>query len=66
MKVRVPVKRLRPIQPWRSKTVRIVDHFRAELYRELQSFRFLERPVEPDSPRDALERAVRRIWGASM
>jgi len=38
----------------------------AELRHELQSVRESERAADPETRRDALERAVRRIWGATL
>jgi hypothetical protein len=37
-----------------------------ELETELQSLARSERAADPESRRDALERAVRRIWGATL
>jgi hypothetical protein len=37
-----------------------------ELEEELQSVARSERTADPETRRDALERAVRRIWGATL
>ena len=37
-----------------------------ELQEELRSIGSSERGVDPETRRDALERAVRRVWGATL
>ena len=37
-----------------------------ELQEELQSIGSSERAADPETRRDALERAVRRVWGATL
>ena len=37
-----------------------------EIEEELQSVARSERAADPEARRDALERAVRRIWGATL
>lgn len=37
-----------------------------DITNELQAIAQSERAADPDSRRDALERAVRRIWGAAL
>jgi len=37
-----------------------------ELEQELQAVHASERAADPESRRDALERAVRRIWGVAL
>jgi len=37
-----------------------------ELEQELQDVARSERSADPDARRDALERAVRRVWGATL
>jgi hypothetical protein len=37
-----------------------------ELQEELQSVDRSERAADPETRRDALERAVRRVWGATL
>jgi hypothetical protein len=43
-----------------------VARLRRELEDELDAVSFSERAAEDDARRDALERAVRRIWGAPL
>jgi hypothetical protein len=45
---------------------RTVDRFERELEAELEAVATSERAVDADSRRDALERAVRRVWGAPL
>lgn len=44
-------------------TVRRVEQ---ELAQELEAVTISERAVDPEFRRDALERAVRRVWGATQ
>ncbi len=41
---------------------RLVD----ELTRELEAIAAFDRAADPDARRDALERAVRRVWGVPL
>jgi hypothetical protein len=43
-----------------------VDRLRRELEDELEAVSSSEHAAEDDARRDALERAVRRIWGAPL
>ena len=43
-----------------------VARLQRELQDELDAVSFSERTAEDDARRDALERAVRRIWGAPL
>jgi hypothetical protein len=45
---------------------RTVDRLKRELEDELEAVSSFERAAENDTRRDALERAVRRIWGAPL
>jgi hypothetical protein len=45
---------------------RTVDRLKRELEDELEAVSSSERAAEDDTRRDALERAVRRIWGAPL
>jgi hypothetical protein len=45
---------------------RTVERLRRELEDELEAVSSLERSADEDSRRDALERAVRRVWGAPL
>jgi hypothetical protein len=45
---------------------RTVDRFERELEAELEAVATSERAVESEARRDALERAVRRVWGAPL
>jgi hypothetical protein len=45
---------------------RAVDRFERELEAELEAVATSERAVDPEARRDALERAVRRVWGAPL
>jgi hypothetical protein len=45
---------------------RTVERFRRELEDELDAISSSERAADDDARRDALERAVRRVWGAPL
>jgi hypothetical protein len=45
---------------------RTVERFERELSDELDAVSFSERTADADTRRDALERAVRRVWGATL
>jgi hypothetical protein len=62
----VPTRRL--VQRIRHELLssRTVERFRRELEDELDTVSSSERGTEEDSRRDALERAVRRVWGATL
>jgi len=45
---------------------RAVARLRRELEDELEAVSAFERTADDDTRRDALERAVRRIWGAPL
>lgn len=45
---------------------RTVERFERELEDELEAVSFSERTAEDEGRRDALERAVRRVWGAPL
>jgi hypothetical protein len=45
---------------------RTVDRLKRELEDELEAVSLTELAAEDDTRRDALERAVRRIWGAPL
>jgi hypothetical protein len=45
---------------------RTVQRFKRELEDELDAVSFLERGNEDEARRDVLERAVRRVWGATL
>lgn len=45
---------------------RTVARFKHELEDELDAVSVSERAADTDTRRDALERAVRRIWGATL
>jgi hypothetical protein len=45
---------------------RTVERFERELEDELEAVSSFERTAEDDVRRDALERAVRRVWGAPL
>jgi hypothetical protein len=47
-------------------SARAVARLRRELEDELEAVSFTERAAGDDTRRDALERAVRRIWGAPL
>jgi len=42
------------------------DRLVRELEDELQAVSAIERGADPETRRDALERAVRRVWGATL
>ena len=44
----------------------VVRRLTSDLQEELQRVLASERAADPDARRDALERAVRRIWGATL
>ena len=43
-----------------------VSRIEQELAQELQAVTISERAADPEFRRDALERAVRRVWGATQ
>lgn len=45
---------------------RTIERFRRELEDELDTVSSSERGMEDETRRDALERAVRRVWGATL
>jgi hypothetical protein len=45
---------------------RTVERFRRELHDELEAVSFSDRAADAEARRDALERAVRRVWGATL
>jgi hypothetical protein len=45
---------------------RVAARLRSEVERELQAVAVTEQPLDSGTRRDALERAVRRIWGATL
>ena len=45
---------------------RIHERLRSEVERELQTVSASGLPVDPEVRRDALERAVRRLWGGTI
>ena len=45
---------------------RTVDRFERELETELEAVATSARAVDAEARRDALERAVRRVWGAPL
>ena len=45
---------------------RTVDRFERELEAELEAVATSERAADAEARRDALERAVRRVWGAPL
>jgi hypothetical protein len=45
---------------------RTVERFQRELEDELDAVTASERATEDETRRDALERAVRRVWGATL
>jgi hypothetical protein len=45
---------------------RTVERLERELTDELDAVSFSERTADADTRRDALERAVRRVWGATL
>lgn len=45
---------------------RTVERLERELADELDAVSAFERAVDDDARRDALERAVRRVWGATL
>jgi hypothetical protein len=61
-----PLRRL--VRPIRNELLssRTVERFRSELEDELEAVSSSERAADEEARRDALERAVRRIWGAPL
>lgn len=45
---------------------RVAERFHRELADELDAISAFERTADAETRRDALERAVRRIWGATL
>ncbi|KAB2910821.1 MAG: hypothetical protein F9K29_24020 [Hyphomicrobiaceae bacterium] len=45
---------------------RIAAQLRAEVERELQASAASGQPLDAEARRDALERSVRRLWGATL
>ncbi|MFZ1101838.1 MAG: hypothetical protein WAN86_03020 [Hyphomicrobiaceae bacterium] len=45
---------------------RTVERFQRELEDELDAISSSERAADAETRRDALERAVRRVWGATL
>jgi hypothetical protein len=50
----------------RIATQRVNDRLRSEIERELQTVSASGLPIDPEIRRDALERAVRRLWGGTI
>lgn len=50
----------------RLEAQRINERLRSELERELQTIAASGQPLDPEIRRDALERAVRRLWGGTI
>jgi hypothetical protein len=50
----------------RLEAQRINERLRSEIERELQATTASGQPIDPETRRDALERAVRRLWGGTI
>ena len=62
----VPTDRLTQRIRTEALSSRTVERFQRELEDELDAISFSERTADADTRRDALERAVRRVWGATL